>query len=45
MTNARKLLASARLLYDEGGIQFGVAKTFLVETEFILDLIYDNDVD
>jgi|LauGreDrversion4_2_1035121.scaffolds.fasta_scaffold366582_1 hypothetical protein len=39
--NVRRLLENARQLYDEGGIKFGIAKTWLVEAEFILDLYFD----
>lgn len=40
--NVRRLLENARQLYNEGGIKFGIAKCWLVEAEFILDLFYDR---
>jgi len=40
--NVRRFLKNARHLYKESGIKFGFAKTWLVESEFVLDLYYEH---
>jgi len=40
--NVRRFLRNARQLYKDSGIRFGLAKTWLVEAEFILDLYYEQ---
>ena len=42
LLNVRRLLENARQLYSESGIRFGVAKSWVVEAEFILDLYFER---